>query len=146
MDIYERLQKDHEKQRQLISQVAETSGDTPERQSLWKELSNEAEAHAAAEEQTFYAAMIEKPDGQEKARHSIAEHKEASDVIKELDELDMGSGGWLQKFKKLQEMLEHHMDEEEEEIFKRARKVLDEKVATELVGQFDQRKQQELKG
>ncbi|WP_066965508.1 hemerythrin domain-containing protein [Microbulbifer sp. Q7] len=146
MDIYQRLKKDHEKQRSLLRQIAETSGDSSERQSLWRELSNEAEAHAAAEEQTLYAALIEKPDGQEKARHSIAEHKEASDIIEELEELDMGSGGWLQKFKKLQEKLEHHLDEEEEEIFVRARKLLDQDLEKQLVEAFDTRKQQALSG
>ena len=33
------------------------------------------EAHAAAEEETFYASLMTKTWGQDKARHSVAEHK-----------------------------------------------------------------------
>ncbi|SDJ59422.1 hemerythrin domain-containing protein [Microbulbifer yueqingensis] len=144
MDIYERLKKDHETQRELAADIMHTSGDSPERRSLWKDYRREAEAHAAAEEQVFYAALMEKPAGQDKARHSVAEHKQAADIIEELADVDMGSGGWIQKFEKLKELLEHHMDEEEQEIFQCARQVIDDDRASEMPGEFDQRKNREL--
>lgn len=140
MDIYERLEQDHDKQRQLAADLAETSGDSDERRRMFAELKTEVEAHAAAEEQTFYAALIAEPDGQEKARHSVSEHKEAADLIEELEELDMSSGGWLAKFKKLQEELEHHVDEEEDEVFVLARKLIDEQRARALAEEFNERK------
>lgn len=146
MDIYERLKKDHETQRDLAAAIMRTSGDSREREDLWREYRREAESHAAAEEQVFYAALMEKPAGQDKARHSVAEHKQASDIIGELDEMEMGSGGWLQKFGKLKELLEHHMDEEEKEIFQSARQLIDDDRAGRMAGQFDQRKDQELGG
>ncbi|SDZ89609.1 hemerythrin domain-containing protein [Microbulbifer marinus] len=144
MNIYERLKRDHEKQRSLAADIMKTSGDSADRRALWREFRSEAEAHAAAEEQVFYAALIEKPAGQDKARHSIAEHKEAADIIEELADLDMGSGGWIQKFEKLKELLEHHMDEEEKEIFQCARQVIDDGRASSMTGEFDQRKDAEL--
>ncbi len=145
MNIYERLKRDHDAHREQLRKIMDTSGDSEERNTLFDEFYREAEAHAAAEEQTFYAALIEKPDGQEKARHSVHEHKEAADLLDELKELDMGSGGWLQKFKKLKKELEHHMDEEENEIFARAKKLIAKSRAEELAGKFDKRKRQELK-
>jgi signal transduction protein with GAF and PtsI domain len=104
----------------------------------------EAVAHANAEEQTFYAELIGIADGQEKARHSVSEHKEAADLLGELKELDMASGGWLNKFKKLKEELDHHMDEEEAEVFKLAKTLIADKRADELGKEFDKRKQNEL--
>lgn len=142
MQIYERIKQDHDRHRDLAKQLAETSGDCPERRDLWKALKEEVEAHAAAEEQTFYATLIESPDTQEKARHSISEHKEAADLIDELSELDMSSPGWLVKFKHLKEELEHHMDEEEAEVFAAARKVIDDEQ--ELAATFAERKADEL--
>ncbi|GJL66755.1 MAG: hemerythrin [Nitrospirales bacterium] len=142
--IFERLTKDHEKQRQLAKKIMGTSGDSADRRSLWDQFKPEAVAHANAEEQTLYAAMMEKPDGQEKARHSVSEHKEAADVIKELDGMDMGTGGWIQKFEKLKDELEHHMEEEENETFQKAKKVLDSEKADQLADDFEKRKKREL--
>ena len=144
MDIYQRLKQDHDKQRELAGKITDTEGNSEERRRLWKEFKPEAEAHAAAEEQTFYATLIEKPDGQEKARHSISEHKEAADLIEELSKLGMGSGGWIQKFKKLKEELEHHMKEEEDEVFQRAKKLIDQREAKRLAETFEERKRQQL--
>ncbi len=144
MNIYERLKRDHDEQRDLMRRIMDTYGDSERRNMLFDKLYREAEAHAAAEEQTLYATMMAKPDGQEKARHSVHEHKEAADLLKELKELDMGSGGWLHKFEKLKKELEHHMTEEESEIFACAEKVIDDARANELAGQFEKRKQEEL--
>lgn len=144
MDIYERLTQDHNTQRELASKLAETTGDSDERRQLWEEFKPEAEAHANAEEQTFYATLFEKPDAQEQARHSVSEHKDASDLIEKLSSDDMSSPGWLQNFKKLKEELEHHMKEEEEDVFALARKVIDADTATRLVDDFDKRKAAEL--
>lgn len=143
MNIYERLKQDHQTQRGLMDKIVTTSGDTEERESLFEKFKSEATAHAAAEEETFYSTLIEKPDGQEKARHSVSEHKEADDLIQELDDMDMGSGGWLQKFKKLKDEMEHHMDEEEKEVFSLAQDLIDSNTAQQLADKFEQRKAQE---
>ena len=143
MDIFQRLIEDHEKQRGLLGGLSETSGDTEERRRLFAALKQELEAHANAEEQVFYAALLAEPDGQEKARHSIVEHEEMNDLIAALEGIDMASGAWLTKFKDLRERVEHHVDEEEEEIFVRARKLLSEKEATDLTADFDKRKKAE---
>lgn len=143
MNIYERLTQDHETQRELCEQVGDTSGDTAERRRLWERLRKELEAHANAEEQTFYAEMIAKPDGQEKARHSVAEHKDMADLIEELEGKEMDSPGWLVTFKQLAHDVIHHVDEEEEEIFVCAREVISDSRADELVAEFDERKQVE---
>lgn len=145
MDIYERLIQDHEKQRRLCAELMKTSGDSAERRKLFAELCEEVESHAAAEEQSFYAALIEKADGQDKARHSVAEHKEASDLIEELQAMDMGTGAWIQKFEKLKEDLVHHVDEEEEEVFPLAKKLIDAQRAENLADKFEARKAAERK-
>lgn len=144
MDIYQRLTKDHDKQRELASRIMKTSGDSDDRRHLWAQFKPEAVAHADAEEQTFYAELMSKPDGQEQSRHSVSEHKEAADLIEELSELEMNSGGWIMKFEKLKEELEHHMDEEETEVFKLAKTLIPELTAKKLAQDFDRRKHAEI--
>ncbi len=143
MDIYERLETDHDRQRDLVRRLAETSGDSADRRELWNKFKTELEAHANAEEQVFYAELIAHPDTQEKARHSVAEHKEAADLLEELDDMDMSSSGWLTRFKTLGHDVVHHVDEEEDEVFPKARKVISEAKAQSLAADFDERKMAE---
>lgn len=144
MNIYQRLIEDHGKQRGMAGGLAETEGDSAERNRLFREFRLELEAHAAAEEQTFYAELIATDEGQPKARHSIVEHDHAADLVKKLCETDMSSSGWLQIFKKLREAVEHHLDEEEREVFPLAQKLISEERANELADEFDARKKEEL--
>lgn len=145
MNIYQRLTQDHELHRELAGKLAETSGDTPERQAMWKQLRADCEAHAAAEEQTFYSSLIAEPDGQDKSRHSISEHKVLDELMAEIGDIDMSSPAWLMKFKDLRHKLEHHMEEEEDDVFVRARKLLSDQEAADLAEAFAQRKAEELK-
>lgn len=140
MDIFERLAKDHEKQKLLAQEIMATSGDSAERRELFKRFKHELETHAAAEEQAFYAPLMELPEGTEKARHSVAEHKELNDLVEELTQSDMGHGAWIQKFETLQDRVVHHVDEEEEEVFPLARRLLSSATAEHLAEQFETRK------
>lgn len=139
------IKDDHDKHRGILGGISETSGDSPERRRLFDLLAQEMKAHAAAEEQTLYAALIKSPEAQEQGRHSIVEHAEAEDLLAELEEMDMGEGAWLQKFAKLRHALEHHMEEEERDVFPLAEKLLSEDTAKSLGARFDQRKSAEAK-
>ena len=143
-DIYTAIREEHDRHRELLKALSETSGDTEERRDLFAKLKEDVTAHANAEEQTFYAALLKEPDSQEKARHSISEHAEAEDIIEELAQMEMSSPGWLTRFKSLREELEHHMDEEEKEVFAKARKILSDKDAARLGARFAERKEDEL--
>lgn len=144
MNIYERIKQDHEKHRSLMDKIADTSGDTEERRKWFRELMVDVKGHANAEEQAFYAILMEKQDSQDQARHSVAEHKETNDLFGELEEMEMSNPHWLPKFKELQHDLEHHMEEEEDDVFPMAKELIDDKRAIELTGKFNARKEQEL--
>ncbi|NHK27099.1 hemerythrin domain-containing protein [Parvularcula flava] len=140
MDIYTRLKKDHDTQRDLGEQIANTEGDSNERRVLWQRYKIELEAHASAEEQTFYAELMSHPEASDQTRHSVAEHKDAADLVEEIDDMDMSSPGWLTKFKQLRHDIEHHVDEEEEDVFPLAKKNIDDGRAKELASEFNDRK------
>jgi iron-sulfur cluster repair protein YtfE (RIC family) len=143
-DIYTVIKQEHDNHRRVLAQLAETQGDSAERRELYQTMKQEVEAHTAAEEQTFYARLMAEPDGQERARHSVSEHKEADDIIEEMDEMAFSSTGWLTKFRSLKKALEHHMDEEENEVFRLAKKLITADEAAELGVEFEERKSEEL--
>ncbi|MBW3097899.1 hemerythrin domain-containing protein [Pseudohoeflea coraliihabitans] len=124
--IYEAIKSDHEDHRDLLEKLNATEGGSDERRELWQQFYYDVKSHAAAEEETFYAKLMEQPDGQDDARHSVSEHKEMDDIMEELNGMDPSSSGWLTRFRTLKEQYEHHMEEEEQDIFPKAKEVVDE--------------------
>lgn len=132
MNIFDELKKEHRVQRDLMTKILETHGESKRRIQLFGELKQSLQAHAKAEERYFYKRLIDFDETQEEARHSIAEHKELDDFIEELEDTDMSSNAWLMTFKHLAERLHHHLDEEEEEFFPTAEDVLSESEQQKL--------------
>ena len=126
MNIFEEIKEDHKTQRSLINTLLRTEGESNDRKSVWEKLKVELMAHEKAEERTFYNPMIEHDKSQEHARHSIAEHHDIDEMIEKIDDTDMSSSAWLTHFKSLRELVLHHLDEEEQEIFTVAGRVFSE--------------------
>ena len=142
--IFADLKADHDQQRKLLAQIAETKGDSDERRTLFETLMLDLAAHAAAEEESLYANMLGNPELREDARHSVSEHKEVDDMLGELRDIDMSSSAWLVKFKEMRHRYEHHIDEEEEEMFPAAAKELSRDETERLGRYFEERKPKEL--
>ncbi|ETX14929.1 Hemerythrin [Roseivivax halodurans JCM 10272] len=145
MSIYEAIKADHENHRKLLATIAETEGASEDRKAAWNEFFHDVKSHAAAEEETFYSKLMSKTWGQDSARHSVEEHAEMDDLMEELQGMDMSSPAWLQKFKQLKHDYEHHMDEEEDEVFGRAKEVIPESEIEGYGKTFKDRKAEELK-
>lgn len=136
MKIFEALRNDHEKQRLLLKILAETSGDTPARREYFDELKEQLENHAAAEERHFYAPLMDHDQALDMARHGVAEHHEIDELIEKLEDTDMSSPAWLRHLKSLQEKVEHHLADEEQEFFQLAGKLLNEKQKSTLASEY----------
>lgn len=124
MTIFEELRVDHDKQRQLLDLLLNTSGNEPEREQYYQQLKTQLEQHAAAEERYFYNPLIEDNATIEMSRHGIAEHHEIDELIEALEQTDMSSPAWLQHFKNLKHKVLHHLEDEEQGFFQKAGKVL----------------------
>ena len=136
MDIFEELRTDHEVQRDLIARLLETTGDSDERAKLFSRLSEALEAHAAAEERYFYVPLMESDLTQDKARHSVSEHKELDDFVEQLEGYDRTAPAWLETARDLEHRLTHHLDEEEHEVFQLAGKALTQTQKSELASEY----------
>ena len=137
MNIFEALRVSHETQRTLANQLILTSGDSPERSLLFKELKLELAAHAAAEERFFYVPLIAHDMTQEPSRHGIAEHHDMDKLIKELTDTDASSPGWLAIAKALHHKVFHHLKDEEQGVFQLAGKVLKEAEKLSLAKDYE---------
>ncbi len=143
-DIFTVLKSDHDLHREMLEKIGQTSGDSEERRELFEAFRVEVTAHAAAEEESLYAEMLADPELREDGRHSVAEHKEIDDMLGEIQDTDMSSGAWLTKFKEMRHRYEHHIEEEEEEMFPAAEAHFDKAKAEKLGKKYDRRKPTEL--
>jgi len=139
--IFEDLKADHDRHRALLEQIADTG--TPDREAVFESFRLEVTAHAAAEEESLYATMLAIPDLRDEARHSVSEHKEIDDYFGELLDLEFGADEWEAKFKEMRHRYEHHIDEEEEEMFPSAAEKLSAADEARLAEVFERRKPKE---
>ena len=145
-DVFGRLVEDHDRHRALLAMIEETHGDSEDRRVLFEELVRELKAHAAAEEQALWSAVLRDPATTDFARHAISEHKEIEDMLADLAARDMGSSGWLRRFAGLKEEYLHHIREEEQEQFVAAEEHLGASDVRHMRQVFERRKKAEKAG
>lgn len=134
MDAITLLKADHKSVERLFKQF-EKAGPTAEqtRRKIADAIIRELSVHAAIEEQYFYPAVRELvPDEEDLALESIEEHHIVKWVLSELDGLDPGDERFRPKMTVLIEMVRHHVDEEESDLFPAVRAALGRKQLTEI--------------
>jgi hemerythrin superfamily protein len=141
-DPFEMLKADHEKVKQLFAQYEAAKTDPDEKQAVAEDVFSELEIHTSIEEEIFYPAV--RAAAGEKGKELVAEALEEHDVVKrlieELQTAEPEAEQYDAKFKVLSENVEHHAQEEEDEMFPVAREVLGENVGR-LGREMKQRKE-----
>ena len=136
MTLFEALREDHDTQRTLLGLLIKTHGDSDGREELFEKVKKALTIHAAAEERALYIPMMELDMTQEKARHSVAEHHEIDELVEELEDTDFSSPGWLAAARKLHDLVTHHLDEEEQEVFQFAGRALSDDAKARLADTY----------
>jgi hemerythrin superfamily protein len=137
------LKQDHEKVRTLLGQLENATG--ARRQKLLTQIETELKIHTTIEEEIFYPAYHEaarKKDDRKLFFEAVQEHHVVDMVMPEMN--DGASPEELKaKAKVLKDLVEHHAEEEEKEMFPRARKVMDRDELRSL-GEMLQRRKEDL--
>jgi hemerythrin-like domain-containing protein len=138
------LVADHREVSDMFKQFEELSDRAKaSKQKLTQQICNALIAHTQIEEEIFYPAVREKvEDADDMVDEAVVEHQAAKDLISQLQEMDPDDDLYDAKVKVLGEEIEHHVKEEEEEMFKEAKKSGIDLVA--LGQQMAQRKQEIL--
>lgn len=145
MDIYALLKKDHQTVKSVFKELEETtSRAVKKREHLFAELNMELTVHALAEEKFLYPLLKEADESHEIALEAVEEHNVVKRLLKELESADKGTEEWLAKLKVLQENVEHHVEEEEGELFKKSKKVIEPDVAEQLAKEVEAFKEEQI--
>ena len=144
MNAFELLKQDHEK----VSGIFEKLEPTTERgiktrEELFTQLKQELDIHARIEETIFYPAIKEAEETHEITLEAIEEHNVVKRLLSELDSMPVDDERWTAKLTVLKENVEHHVEEEEGEMFKDARKVLSTEQVEELGTRMETAKQEQ---
>ena len=99
--------------------------------------------HTMIEEEIFYPAVRgNSKEAEEMVEEAIVEHASAKDLIAQIQEMDPGDDLYDAKVKVLGELVDHHVEEEEKEMFPRARELMDKAQLEQLGERMAQRKAQ----
>jgi cell division FtsZ-interacting protein ZapD len=144
MNAFEVLKSDHQKVKGIFEQLEPTTERALKtREELFNKLKEELTVHATIEEQIFYPALKDAEPTREITLEAFEEHHVVKELLAELDAEPKDTEEWKAKLTVLQENVEHHVEEEEGEMFKSARKVLSAKQIEQLGDQLLAAKQRQ---
>lgn len=148
MNALELLKKDHKEVRALLEELVETTPRaTRQRQELLETLEQQIKVHTKIEEEIFYPAFRKAASTKQDEQlyyEAWEEHRAADMVLKDLKKADFGSPEFGGRAKVLCELVNHHADEEEEELFSKAKKLMSKDQLEELGEQLQKRKEKLL--
>jgi hemerythrin-like domain-containing protein len=141
MDAIQLLIDEHRQVQQMLKELGKTDEkDSRERRAVFDRLKAALTSHEVIEEEIFYPALREHPKAKDLVLESYVEHDVVDRLMGELDRTKPDDEMWGAKCQVMTENLEHHIDEEENELFKKARQAFDEDELERLGRDMQRRK------
>ena len=129
MDAFNLLKADHRKVAELFKELERATG--KRKLSVFEQIKMELEVHTHIEEKVFYPALEKPKETHDLTLEAYEEHDVVKKLLRELSRAKSPDEEWEAKAKVLQENVEHHVEEEENELFKKADAALsDEEIET----------------
>ncbi len=136
-DALEILEREHRQFETLLAQgEATTERAAKTRRELLETLASALDAHELMEEKVLYPALQSHPEARDIVLEGYEEHHVADVIVKELRDVAADDEQWAAKFKVLKENIEHHIKEEEGEMFRTARGILSREELRDLALQM----------
>jgi len=133
MTILDRLTADHDEFKGMLKTILATK-DAKQRGQLFEEFKSKLTTHSRAEEKIFYRPLEKTEEGKTEALEGTVEHDVVYRLLADLAAARQPEAEkWMARCTVLQELLEHHIEEEEGDFFKIARKLFD-RAALEKMG------------
>lgn len=136
------LKNDHRQVEKLFKEIEKGNGN---REQLFKELKNSLDVHAEIEEKLFYPAVRDAKQTHDIVIESFEEHKQVKMVLMDLENADKSTEHWLAGVKVLMEDVQHHVGEEEKDLFPKVEsKVLSKEELEDLGSRMEQMKMEQM--
>lgn len=143
MDVFALLKADHEKVAEMMGKIEETTERAVKgRTETFTRLKTELDLHAMIEEKIVYPVLEEAEETRDITLEAYEEHRLVKQLLSELESEPNDTEQWTAKFTVLKENVEHHVEEEEGEMFPKARKALSKEQIESLGEKVEQAKRQ----
>src|SRR5215213_4524238 len=129
MDAFNLLKADHRKVEELFSQLESARGQAKLR--VFEQIKMELELHTHIEEKIFYPALEKPKQTHDLTLEAYEEHEVGKKLLSQLGRARTANDEWEAQAKVLQENVEHHVEEEENELFPKAEAALGEEEIEE---------------
>ena len=144
MNAFTLLKQDHDTVANLLEKIDKTTErGIKTREDLFTKLKTELDVHAKIEETIFYPAIENEDETRDITLEAFEEHRLVKQLLSELESMSKDDEQWTAKFTVLKENVEHHVEEEEGEMFEKARKVLSKEDQETLGTRLEQAKNEE---
>jgi len=143
IDAIELLTQQHREVKEMFDRFENmTDRAKVSKKKLADEICNALIMHTTIEEEIYYPATREaSEETEDMVDEAVVEHASAKDLIAQIMEMDPGDDLYDAKVKVLGELIEHHVEEEEKEMFPKTRKL---KLDLKALGQEMQARQREI--
>ena len=143
MDAITLLTTDHKKVKRLLGELESTTErGVKTRTELFATIKGELTVHEIIEEEIFYPELKAHPKARDIVLEGYEEHHVVDLLMSELESLDVSDETWGAKAIVMKENIEHHIEEEEGEMFKQARQVFDDAELEDLGNRMEMRKKE----
>ena len=143
MDALELLEDDHKTVKKILDDLESTTErGVKTREELFTRFKKEMQVHEVIEEEILYPALKEHKKSKEIALEGYEEHHVVDQIMTELDNLPFDDETWGAKLKVMKENIEHHIEEEEDDMFKKARQIFSKEELDEMGERMKARKEQ----
>ena len=141
MDAITLLTTDHKKVKRLLGELESTTErGVKTRTELFATIKGELTVHEIIEEEIFYPELKAHPKAKDIVLEGFEEHHVVDLLMSELEALPVEDETWGAKAKVMKENIEHHIEEEEGEMFKTARSVFDRAELDDLGRRMEERR------
>ena len=122
LDALKLLKEDHDRVKKMLAEgESTTERGEKTREELFARLKSDLEIHERMEEEVLYPALKSHPKARDLALEGYEEHHVVDTILAELEQTPPSDEQWGAKFKVAKENLEHHIEEEETQMFPKAR-------------------------
>ena len=141
MNAISLLKADHDKMKKLLAEgESTTERGEKTRTELFDRIKTELSIHERIEEEIFYPALKAHPKAKDIVLEGYEEHHVVDEIMGELEATDVTDETWGAKFTVMKENIEHHIEEEEGEMFDQARRVFDSDELDQLGSRMEELK------
>ena len=142
MNAISLLKADHDKVKKLLAELESTTErGVKTRAELFATIKGELTIHEVIEEEIFYPELKAHPKARDIVLEGYEEHHVVDLLMGELEDLPVDDESWGAKAIVMKENIEHHIEEEEGEMFPKARQVFDEQELADLGRRMAERKE-----